>query len=357
MDQWIFIGILAVMIFSAIYWGSVFLPRENWQFMAVVPRQKTAHGHWTGLNLTYYGFLCATAYTFAVTIFFVLSASVHLPMTALAAVILGLLGICLPASKLVARVVEKKSGTLTVGGAVFIGALAAPWLTVLVNLTLGQYAGFQINGIILMAAVCIAYAYGEGLGRLACISFGCCYGRPLSQCSPRVQRLFSKFCLIFSGNTKKIAYASGLENQKVLPVQIITAAVYSVTALFCTGLFLNRFFVSSLLISLSVTQIWRFLSEFLRADFRGRLKITPYQIMSAATIIYTVLIIYLVRIPFSPLSGTSAPVPDLAAGLHALWRPGVILLIQIIWIIAFIHTGRSVVTGSEIAFTVVKNRI
>jgi hypothetical protein len=32
-----------------------------------------------------------------------------------------------------------------------------------------------------LAAVMIAYTFGEALGRLACISFGCCYGVSISK--------------------------------------------------------------------------------------------------------------------------------------------------------------------------------
>ncbi|THB77901.1 MAG: prolipoprotein diacylglyceryl transferase [Desulfobacteraceae bacterium] len=349
MDQILFIGTLALIIFFAIWWGFRSLPKEHWQFMAVLPRQKTAHGKWKGLNLTYYGLLCANAYTFAVIIFFILATSVYMPMKGLCVIIITLLAVCLPASKLVARAVEKKQGTLTVGGAVFVGTLVAPWLVTLVNNTMGKTLSFHINVTVLLSCICIAYAFGEGLGRLACVSFGCCYGKPLNQCSPFTQSLFSKFYMIFSGSTKKISYASGFQDQKVLPIQIITAVVYSLCGLVCTALFLNQFFITALLISLFVTQAWRFFSEFLRADFRGSFKITPYQIMSALTIFYAAGVVVL----FPAGSET----PDLSTGLNALWNPWIILMIQSIWVASFIHTGRSVVTDAEISFGVVKHKI
>jgi phosphatidylserine decarboxylase len=39
-----------------------------------------------------------------------------------------MLALCVPASRLVARLVEGKAHTFTVGGAVFVGIVAAPWL-------------------------------------------------------------------------------------------------------------------------------------------------------------------------------------------------------------------------------------
>ncbi len=349
MDQFVFLSILAVSILITIIWGFKTLPKEKWQIMAVLPREKSLHGKWEGLNLTYYGLLCANAYTFAVIIFFILGASAKIPLSELCLLILAILGLCMPASKIMARIVEKKKGTLTVGGAVFIGILISPWLVYLTNLTLGRAFQFDVNATVFLSALCVAYAYGEGLGRLACISFGCCYGKPLHHCSPFVQSVFSGFYLVFSGRTKKIAYASGLEGEKVLPVQIMTAALYSVAALFGTWLFLNGYYGAAFLETLIVTQVWRFVSEFFRADFRGGLKITPYQLMALGGTAYALAIVF--------LSPASVGLPILQTGLNALWNPWMIFLIESVWVVAFVYTGRSVVTGAEISFHVHENKI
>ncbi len=349
MDQLVFLSILAVSILITIIWGFKTLPKEKWQIMAVLPKEKSLHGKWEGLNLTYYGLLCANAYTFAVIIFFILGASAGIPLSELCLLILATLGLCMPASKIMARMVEKKKGTLTVGGAVFIGILISPWLVYLTNLTLGRAFRFDVNVTVFLSALCVAYAYGEGLGRLACISFGCCYGKPLHQCSPFVQRLFSGFYLVFSGRTKKIAYASGLEGEKVIPVQIMTAGLYSVAALVGTWLFLNGYYAAAFLETLIVTQVWRFVSEFFRADFRGGLKITPYQLMALGGIAYSLIVVLMFPAPEG--------LPGLRLGLHALWNPWMIFLIESIWVAAFVHTGRSVVTGAEISFHVNESNI
>lgn len=349
MEHALFIGGIGFFVGVLIWWGFKTLPKEHWQIMAVVPRQKNRHGKWKGLNLTYYGVLSANAYTFAVVMFFILSAAVQIPAMGLCVLIVSLLAVCLPASRIVARVVEKKSGTLTVGGAVFVGTVAAPWLIYLENITLGKSMGFHISPMALLSAISIAYTFGEGLGRLACVSFGCCYGKPLDQCPPVVQKLFSRFFLVFTGPTKKIAYASGFDGEKVLPIQIITAILYSITGLAGTALYLNGSFSRALLGTLVVTQVWRFLSEFLRADFRGDFRITPYQIMALITLLYaggTVL-----------LAPAAAPSPRLVKGLSALWDPWMLIFVQTVWIASFLHTGRSEVTGSHITFHVEENRI
>ena len=63
----------------------------------------------------------------------------------------------------------------------------------------------------------IAYVLGESIGRLACLSFGCCYGMPLRDAKPPVARLFKNHNLVIGGSTKKAAYASGLADEPLDP--------------------------------------------------------------------------------------------------------------------------------------------
>jgi len=349
MDQILFIGTIAILTFTAIIWGGKVLPREKWQILATLPLEKERNGKWKGLNLTYYGLLSANGYTFAVVMFFILGASAKIPALGLCLFILALLGVCMPAAKIIARIVEKKSGTLTVGGAVFAGNLVAPWLIWLINLTLGKTEEFHMDITIILSAICISYAYGEGLGRLACISFGCCYGKPIHKCSPWVQKLFRHFYLIFSGKTKKIAYASGLEGEKVIPVQIITAVLYSMGALLGTWLYLNSYFALAFMETLFLTQLWRIISEFFRADFRGSFKITPYQLMAAGALVYSLGIVLMF-----PAQETMV---NLGLGLKELWTPWMVVFVESIWVITFLYTGRSSVTGAQISFHVNKGKI
>jgi len=55
----------------------------------------------------------------------------------------------------------------------------------------------------------------------------------------------------------------------VLPVQIMTAALYCFSGLTGSVLFLSGYSVAALLLTLIITQVWRIFSVFLRADFRG----------------------------------------------------------------------------------------
>src|SRR4029077_12246392 len=137
----------------------------------------------------------------------------------------------LSSAKLVARIVEKKNCTFTIAGAFFVGFVTTPWAITLVNWISGSHAGFPIPVIATMAAITVAYAFGEGLGRLACISFGCCYGKPLAASSDLIRRVFAGSGFILFGSTKKIAYAGGLEATEVIPIQAVTAVFYSVCGL------------------------------------------------------------------------------------------------------------------------------
>jgi hypothetical protein len=333
-----------------LFWGITVLPRERWQIFAAVPVRKMNSGEWTGINLTWYGILTANAYGVAAALLFVLLGAVRVSLMGTAALAAILLAVCVPASRLVARVVEKKAHTFTVGGAVFVGVIVAPWTVLLVNRTVGRTNGFAIPFAAALAAMAIAYTFGEGLGRLACISFGCCYGRPLAGSPPWLWHLFSGRCFTFLGKTRKIAYAGGLEGEKVLPVQALTAVIHVACGLAAIVLYLHARFAGAFILTMIVTQGWRFLSELLRADYRGNGKVSAYQVMGVVAILYGGGALLLAP-------GAAANAPDIAAGLVTLWQPAPLLFLQFIWIIIFLYVGRSSVTGATLSFHVHQDRI
>jgi hypothetical protein len=202
----------------------------------------------------------------------------------------------------------------------------------------------------MLAALSICYAIGEGLGRLGCISFGCCFGKPLDQCSPLTRRLFSKFNFVFYGKTRKVSYAAGLEGVKTFPVQALTAIIYCATGILSAVFFLKGYHGTAYIVSLSVTQAWRLFSETLRADYRGDNKITPYQIMALTAAPYSVFIAFL-------FPSSSLITPDILTGLLSLWNPIVIILLQGLWVWIFYFMGRSMVTSANLTFDVVYENI
>jgi hypothetical protein len=351
MSAELFLMVLAALFAALFAWAFRALPQERWQFLAVMPLGKTAAGEWQGLNLTFYGFFQATSNALAVVMVFTLLGAIGVAANAIFALIAITLALCWPTSKLIARAVEKKAHTFTVGGAVFAGGLMAPWIIKALNATLAWALGGQIPVVPTFAAMFLAYAYGEGLGRLGCISFGCCYGKSLDQLSPRMRRLFESFSFTFAGATKKVAYEGSLEGAPVAPIQAITAVVFTVIALAGAYLFLKSYFTASLLLASAGTQVWRFLSEKLRADHRGkRQKMSAYQVMALLIAPYAAAVV-----PLFPRG--HGETPEIAAGLGLLWDPAVLLFCQAVWLAIFFISGRSMVTGSTLSFFVRADRI
>jgi hypothetical protein len=350
MNEFSILLTIAVALGGYLYWGIKTLARERWQIAAAVPLRKRDNGEWSGVNLTWYGVLTANAYVVAVAVLFMLMGAVNLPLAGTAAMAAAMLSLCIPASRLVARLVEKKAHTFTVGGAVFVGIVIAPWIVLFVNRTLGVELDFNISPAAALASFGIAYAFGEGLGRLACISFGCCYGKPLADTPPWLRKVFSGRCVSFYGKTRKIAYAGGLEGEKVLPVQALTAIIYVCCGYLSIFLFLHSLFAAAFIMTMAVTQGWRVISETLRADYRGDGKVSAYQVMGIAGILYGSAAIFLA--PAAHL-----PQPDISAGIVSLWHPGAILLLQALWLGIFFYTGRSTVTGATLSFHIHQERI
>jgi len=332
-----------------IFWGIKNLPHEKWQFIATFPEKKT-DDCWEGINLTYYGLFNANSYTISVFIFLVLTSSIQISPLKTIILTTIILGVCIPASKIVARIVENKPGTLTIGGASFVGIVITPFIITVLNNFLFINDG-KIPVLPVLSAIAISYTFGESLGRLACLSFGCCYGKKLNESGKMVQGIFKNFNHIFYGKTKKISYASSLEGEKVIPVQSVTSILYLFTGIISLLLFFNKFFAFSLILSVTVTQLWRFFSETLRADFRGNMKISAYQIMSFISILYVVVLRFIYKNDFIPKS------LSVVYSFDYLYNVPVLIFLEILWVLTFLWTGKSIVTGSKIKFYVNYDKI
>ncbi|MGE5217559.1 MAG: hypothetical protein ACM3SP_11215 [Chloroflexota bacterium] len=57
------------------------------------------------------------------------------------------------------------------------------------------------------------------------------------------------------------------------------------------------------------------------------------------------------------LGPESEVIPQLTAGLAAVWRPEVFLLLQALWVFVFLMFGKSMVTGAQISFHLHHDRI
>jgi hypothetical protein len=345
-----FVLSLGLLLGCLVAWAFKRLPDERWQFLASVPIMKDASGRWHGLNFTYYGLLTANALAFGVALLIVLLGALHVPTTVTLALILAVLLFCLPAARWVAKLVEGKTCTFTVAGAFFVGIFVTPAVLYAFNLV-SPGIGLQPVPIMpVLAAVMIAYTFGEGLGRLACISFGCCYGVSFSEAHPILQKLLGHRYFVFSGKMKKISYASGMEGMQVIPIQAMTSLVYILAGLAATLLFLKGIFGAAFMVTITLTQGWRTISETLRADYRGDGRISAYQIMGFLAIALALMLIYL-------LPAERAITPDLSEGIQAAWRPAVVLFLQGLWVIIFLLFGKSMVTGAEISFHLHHDRV
>jgi hypothetical protein len=288
--------------------------------------------------------------TFGVALLIILFGALGITTTVTLGLIVAVLTACLPAARWVAQLVEGKQCTFTIAGAFFVGILIAPAVIHMANSILAQVGQPAVPVIPALAALMIAYAFGEGLGRLACISFGCCYGVSLRNAAPLLRRIFMKRHFVFWGQMKKISYASGMEGHEVIPIQALTSVLYIATGLAATLLFLRAQFAIVFAGTMIITQSWRLISEMLRADCRGEGKISAYQIMSLLAIACTAALAY-----FAPFS---APlVPNLAAGIECVWHPAVVISLQALWVIVFVLFGKSMVTGAEISFHLRHDRI
>lgn len=350
MNELVFLGVTGILLGCLLFWGFRYLPGERWQMLAVVPSNKRDSEHWSGTNLTYYGFFIATSQLFSLALLLILLGAMNISLAGTVLATTMLLAVCIPSARIVARIVEKKHHTFTVGGASFVGIVLAPLSIIGAEKLINLYTECYLPMMPVLAAMAIAYSLGEGLGRLACISYGCCYGKPLRECGALTQMLFKRTGTIFFGSTKKVEYESKLSGERLVPIQAITCIMYTLTALAGSWLFLRGYFTAGFLLAMSVTQIWRFLSETLRADFRGFGKISVYQKMGGIAVVYSVAIA-LLHHPSLQVQ------PVILEGISKLWNPGIIVCLQLAWIVFFVYFGRSTVTESTVSFTLLEDRI
>jgi prolipoprotein diacylglyceryltransferase len=351
MDNLIFLAAFSVFLVLLLGWGFAHLPHERWQMLAAIPWRKREDGRWQGINLTYYGLFLAGSQTLAVSLLLILLGAAGISVGGSLLAIAALLAFCLPAARIVAIMVEGKRHTFTVGGASFVGIVLAPWIILLADRLLQRFASDQTLPVLpTMAAMAVAYALGEGLGRLGCISFGCCYGKPLKDCHPMVQRLFAGRAFTFAGPTKKAVYAGGYAGEPLLPIQGITCIIYCLTTVIGSALFLRGHYIAALITAILVTQLWRVISETMRDDFRGFSFISAYQKMGGLAVLYTLAIVMLW--PAAQLSP-----PSIADGIILFWHPGIILGLQLLWLVFFLYFGRSTVTRSALSFELLQDRL
>ena len=76
----LFVAVCSLFTMILFRWSFHHLPQEKWQFLAAVPTCKGSDNCWQGINLTYYGFFNATAYTLACMLVIFLTAAAGIPI-------------------------------------------------------------------------------------------------------------------------------------------------------------------------------------------------------------------------------------------------------------------------------------
>jgi len=337
------LSLIAVAHVSLLVWAFRNLPKERWMMMAAIPVRPDGDGGWKCVNLTYYGFFSALGMVcgIAAVIFMVGAAGQAMGPAALSLVILFVL--CIPSSRVVNRLVEGHSNGFTIGGASFVGMMASPW--VLVGTLKWWYPGEPVWGraALILGAMATGYALGEGIGRLACLSFGCCYGKRVEDCGPVTRNLFERWAFVYEGRLKKAQTEHGWGGQRLVPVQGMTAILCGAAGWAGLVFFLKGHPLWAYVIPLVVTQVWRLVSEFFRADYRGGGKISAYQWMALTAALYGMGLSL-----FWP--DFSVPNMDPGAGTGFLLSPLSLSLMAVFGILVFIRMGVSTVTDSVVHF-------
>ncbi len=353
MENFLFITLLILFLAGLYYLGVKYLPNERWQFIASIPIKKMDDNRWSAINLTFYGFFNALAYFIATALFITLSGSAGFKFDFLFTLTALILVICVPASKIVAMIVEKKKHTFTVGGAVFVGSIFSPFLVMFTvsffyQIPLKDSIGYIVP---IMSLLLASYCIGESIGRFACISFGCCYGKAVSTLSPLWRKVFSKFNTVFYGGTKKVAYESHLEGEALVPTQLMATINFGFAGVAGIILFLTGHYIISFIVTIIFSQGYRVLSEFFRKDYRGEKKFSYYQRMAIFVIAYSFLIAI-----FTYDSSYTFNF-NIVSGLKELITLKSFILLEFIFLFIFLYNGTSRVTKSSINFDVVKENI
>lgn len=324
-------------------WAFRALPLERWMVLAAIPVKRVGLGEWECVNLTYYGLLSACGAVAGVALALFLAGAVDVSAFLIGAALTGTLAISVPASRWMNRLVEGHADGFTIGGAAFVGILIAPWVAWLAAHWLAPDPSAWQGAALTLGALAPAYALGEGIGRLACISFGCCYGRRMDDAPVWMRKLFKGWAFVFEGPLKKAETEQGWGDVPLVPVQGLTAIVSGTAGWIGAILFLRGYPMWAAAISIVASQLWRFASEFLRADYRGGGRISAYQWMALSAAAYMLTLAAL-------WPGADADIPDPAAGSRLLTHPLAILFIAGWGLLIFLRMGVSTVTYSIVHF-------
>ncbi|MCX7987914.1 MAG: prolipoprotein diacylglyceryl transferase [Thermodesulfovibrio sp.] len=320
---------------SLLFFGLKNFHKDDFQFLATIPYRRSENGTYQGINLTFYGLITAISCLLSTFLFISLLKIINFPEIGTYLILTLILVVGIPSSKILATIIEGRKNTLTIGGAVFISGLISLPITWLVL----TYLDLSLDKFLLpiITAISISYAFGEGIGRLACLSFGCCYGKPIDSFSflKNIDFLMVKF----SCETKKAVYDGKYKEIPLLNTQALTSIVYIILAISSLLLYLFSYIKLALILSLSLTQLFRFFVEFLRDDFRGNRKVSVYQVFAIILFLYGITIASIFNVKY-----------DIEFTKPIYYKSHDWMILFVVFILTFLNSGISKVTESNIKF-------
>lgn len=322
-----------------IIWGLKNLSRDEFQFFCAIPYKKIEENTYEGTNITFYGIISALSCSASVFLFLVLIKFIDFPLKLAYFILITIFLTGLYASRTLAYIIEKRKDTLTIGGATFVsGIISVPLIYFFIK-------SFNINEtyfLPVLTALTTSYTFGEGLGRLACISFGCCYGKPAER-YPKLPKILK---IKFFSETKKAVYDSNYKNLELINIQGIVVCLFTILAILSVILIMLEKFKIALLISFTMPAIVRFFSEFFRDDNRGiNYKLSTYQFFSLILVIYSLIFLYI----FKPLE------TKIYIKSTIFFSNTELIILTALFFTTLIHSGVSKVTASKISFNLKKS--
>lgn len=317
-----------------IIWGLKNFSKDEFQFFCAIPYKKIEENTYDGINITFYGIISALSCSASVFLFLILIKFLNFPIKLAYFILITIFLTGLFASKALAYLIEKRKNTLTIGGATFVtGIISVPLIYFFIK-------SFNVNETYffpVLSSLATSYTFGEGLGRLACISFGCCYGKP----AERYPYLPNFLKIKFLSHTRKAVYDSNYKNLELINIQGIVVCLFTLLSLVSFILIMLEKYEIAFITSFTIPATIRFFSEFFRDDNRGfSHKISLYQFFSILLVIYSILVLYL----FNPLEVKISLI-------HKIYFSNLDLIFLVItFIMTLLHSGISKVTGSEIKF-------
>lgn len=172
-------------------------------------------------------------------------------------------------------------GGITVIGGLIVGAA---------SFLIGAYIFrkkhyYLVTRLLVFAPCCITIAHA--FGRIGCFFAGCCYGKP-------AEGFFSFLGVSFMpGSGAYTKYGS----TPLYPTQLFEAAFLFALFVVLSYLALKKQYKYNIVVYMVAYSIWRFLIEFVRADYRGSFlgTLSPSQTQSIILLIASVGVFFIVK--------------------------------------------------------------